>query len=128
MFKEQNGRDLIDVLEEELTGDFKDGVMMLVKGQARMDAEVLYDALQGIGTDEERLNEILTGRHPGQVEEIKAEYLKLGDNADKQQTLWDAVCADTTFKYERFLKSMLDRAGFLAFLCYEAMHGNKYDF
>lgn len=23
---------------------------------------------------------------------------------------------------------MLDRAGFLAFLCYEAMHGSKYDF
>jgi hypothetical protein len=130
MWKEQDaeGRDLVDVMEAELSGDFKDGVMMLVKGQARLDAEVLYDAITGVGTDEERLNEILTGRHPGQVEEIKKEYMKLGDNAVDQQSLWDAVCGDTSFKYERFLKSMLDRAGFLAFLCYEAMHAQKYDF
>ena len=130
MFKEQDpeGRELLDVVESNLSGDFKDGVMMLIKGQARLDAEVLYDAIQGIGTDEERLNEILTGRHPGQIEELKKEYLKLGDNAVDQESLWDAICGDTAFKYERFLKSMLDRAGFLAFLCYEAMHGNKYDF
>ena len=127
MWKEQDGRELVDVIEDELSGDFKDGVLMLVKGQARLDAEVLFDALTGVGTDEERLNEIITGRHPGQVEEIKAEYQKLPAN-EKQESLWDAVCSDTTFKYERFLKSMLDRAGFLAFLCYEAMKGNRYDF
>jgi hypothetical protein len=128
MWKEQDGegRELIDVCEAELSGDFKDGVMMLVKGQARLDAEVLYDAISGVGTDEERLNEILTGRHPGQVEDIKKEYLKLGKNSDKQESLWDAVCGDTSFKYERFLKSMLDRAGFLAMLCYTAMHGKRY--
>ena len=124
MWKEQDGRELIEVIEDELTGDFKDGVMMLVRGQAYLDAEVLWDALQGIGTDEERLNEIITGRHPGQIEDIKAAFLKLSKN-DKQESLWDAVCSDTTFKYERFLKSMLDRAGFLAFLCYEAMKGNR---
>lgn len=122
------GKQLWETIESELSGDFKDGVMMLVKGQARLDAEVLYDAIVGIGTDEERLNEILTGRHPGQIELIKKEYLKLEQNQENQETLWDAVCADTTFKYERFLKSMLDPAGFLAFLCYEAMHGNRYDF
>ena len=127
MFEEDTGTSLLAALEGELSGDFKDSVLALVKGQARVDAEVLFDALTGVGTDEERLNEILTGRHPGQVEDIKAEYLQLGDNAEKQQTLWDAVCADTEFKYERFLKSMLDRAGFLAFLCYEAMFGSKYD-
>lgn len=130
MWKEQDPeqRDLVTVMDEELSGNFKDGILMLVKGQARLDAEVLYDALKGVGTDEERMNEILTGRHPGQVEDIKAEYLKLGDNVTDQESLWDAVMGDTTFKYERFLKSMLDRGGFLAFLCYEAMHGNKYDF
>ena len=105
MFEEDKGISLLQALDDELSGDFKDGVMTLVKGQARMDAEVLYDSLTGVGTDEERLNEILTGRHPGQVEDIKAEYLKLGDNVTEQETLWDAVCSDTTFKYERFLKS-----------------------
>ena len=99
MFEKDTGTSLLAALEEELSGDFKDGVLALVKGQARVDAEVLYDALTGVGTDEERLNEILTGRHPGQIEDIKAEYLQLGDNAEKQQTLWDAVCADTEFKY-----------------------------
>eukprot|EP01051_Picozoa_sp_SAG22_P032495 SAG22_NODE_13738_length_396_cov_1.026936_1_plen_57_part_10 len=53
--------------------------------------------------DEERLNEILTQRNAQQMDEVKAEYLKLGD-----ETLWDAVCGDTSFKYERFLKSRLD--------------------
>ena len=105
MFEEDKGISLLQALDDELSGDFKDGVMTLVKGQARMDAEVLYDSLTGVGTDEERLNEILTGRHPGQVEDIKAEYLKLGDNVTDQETLWDTVCSDTTFKYERFLKS-----------------------
>ena len=45
-----------------------------------MDAQVLWDALDGIGTDEERMNEILTSRHPGQIEEIKRAYLTLGDS------------------------------------------------
>lgn len=105
MFKEQDPeqRDLVEVIESEISGDFKDAVMMLVKGQARLDAEVLYDSLMGIGTDEERLNEILTGRHPGQVEQIKCEYLLLGEDVTEQETLWDAVVSITHLQYHKQL-------------------------
>ena len=91
-----------------------------------MDAQVLWDALDGIGTDEERMNEIITMRHPEQVEEIERAFENLKENKDKK-SLWDAVCGDTSFKYELFLKAMLDRAGYLAFQCYEAMHGESWD-
>jgi len=121
------GRELAADIESELGGDVKAGCLMLIKGQAVLDAQVLWDAFDGIGTDEERVNEILATRHPGQVEDMKAAFLTLDENKD-QKTLFDVVCGDTSFKYEKFLKCMLDRAGFIASLCYEAMHGNKYDF
>ena len=38
---------LLAALEEELSGDFKDGVLALVKGQARVDAEA-HEAKEGV--------------------------------------------------------------------------------
>ena len=74
--------------------------------------------------DEERLNEILTTRHPGQIADLIVAYNKRGKGVDN---LWADVCGDTSFKYESFLKCMLNRAGYFAYLAYEAMHGSKYD-
>ena len=87
------------------------------------------DALSGMARgaqDEERMNEILTLRHPGEIEDIKHEYAKLcrdkkTGHVDKN-ALWNDVCSDTGFKYEEFLKCMLDRTGYFAFLAYDAMH------
>ena len=128
MFLKQTGVTLEQAIDDDMGGDMQDGCLMLVRGQAALDAQILKDALSGIGTDEERLNEILTQRNAEQMEEVKKQYVLLGGNAiSNAETLWDAVCGDTSFKYERFLKSRLERAGFLAFLLYETMHANKYD-
>ena len=58
-----------------MSGDFKDGCMMLVQGQAALDAQVLKDAVAGLGTDEERINEILTQRNSDQIEAIQLGYV-----------------------------------------------------
>ena len=80
---------------------------------------MLREALSGIGTDEERLNEILTTRHPGQIKDLVAAYNEHEGTGD----LWDDVCDDTSFKYERLLKCIMDRAAFFASLCFEAIDG-----
>eukprot|EP01049_Picozoa_sp_SAG25_P004979 SAG25_NODE_327_length_9727_cov_5.510283_3_plen_498_part_00 len=120
------GENLMDVIRDEFRGDTEIAMEMLVEGQAKMDAKVLWEALDGLGTNEEALNEILCTRHQGQVDQLEEMYVDLEENTDKK-TLWSHVISDTSFKYERFLKSMLNRAGFLAMLCYTAMHGKRYD-
>ena len=105
---------LEDAIKDDLSGDYKDMILMKIRGQAKIDAEVLWDALDGLGTDEERLNEILTTRNPGQVREMVREYPLLEKNTSTR-SLWDHVCSDTTFKYERLLKAKIDPAGMLAF-------------
>ena len=126
LFFKTYGKDLVETLKSDLTGDVEDAMVMLAEGQAKHDAQVLWEALDGIGTSEERMNEILCTRHQAQVDALEELYPALPENADGR-SLWDDICGDTTFKYERFLKAMLNRAGYLAFVCWTAIHGSKYD-
>ena len=114
LYGQQANMSLEDAVKDDLSGDYKDMILMKIRGQAKIDAEVLWDALDGLGTDEERLNEILTTRNPGQVKEMAREYPLLLKNKSGR-SLWDHVCGDTTFKYERLLKAKIDPAGMLAF-------------
>jgi hypothetical protein len=125
MFFVKYGLDLMETIRDEFSGDVETAMEIMVEGQATHDANVLWEALDGLGTNEESMNEILCTRHQGQVDQLEEMYLDLPQNLEKK-SLWKHVLSDTSFKYERFLKSMLDRAGFLAMLCYTAMHGKRY--
>ena len=56
------GRDLLDDIKNNLHHNFKRTVRALFQRPAEYDAETLYYAMKGIGTDEDTLIEILCTR------------------------------------------------------------------
>ena len=73
-FKTMYGKDLIDELKSELRGDFEDTCVALLRQPAEYDAIELHHAMQGIGTDEADLIEIMCTRTNAEVMAIKQWY------------------------------------------------------
>ncbi|XP_031564848.1 uncharacterized protein LOC116300181 [Actinia tenebrosa] len=73
-FKEQYGKDLVDELKSELSGKFEEAIVGLMSSPAVYDANMLYSAMKGIGTDDSLLTEIICSRTNEQIEEIKQAY------------------------------------------------------
>ncbi|WAQ96410.1 ANXA7-like protein [Mya arenaria] len=59
MFKTMYGKDLIDDLKSELSGDFREAIMAMFKPTTFYDAWSLHEAMDGIGTKDSVLIEIL---------------------------------------------------------------------
>ncbi|XP_069782860.1 annexin A3-like isoform X2 [Narcine bancroftii] len=68
------GRDLIDDLKSDLSGDFKNVIIALMLPPALFDAKELKRAMEGPGTNENALIEILASRTNQQLREIKEAY------------------------------------------------------
>lgn len=75
-FTTQFGTDLIADLKSELGGDHEDCVVALMTPPRLFDAQQLYRAMKGGGTDEDSLIEILISRSNEEIEEIKELYKK----------------------------------------------------
>ncbi|KAL8206704.1 UNVERIFIED_CONTAM: hypothetical protein K2H54_020515 [Gekko kuhli] len=73
-FKEGSGKDLKDILRDGLSGDVKHLMVALVIPPAVFDAQLLYRAIRGPGTDEEMLIEIFASRNNWQMKEIIQTY------------------------------------------------------
>jgi len=70
------------------------------------DAEVLYKAMKGMGTDEEKLNAIISTRTLDQLQEIKKVFLdKYGKSLEK----W--IQSETSGNYEEALIAFIDTRG-----------------
>lgn len=76
-FKTQFGKDLCKDLKSELTGDFEDLALALMELPAHYDAHQLHKAMEGLGTRESVLIEIMTTRTNAQIQEVKLTYRKL---------------------------------------------------
>jgi len=114
---------LDEVIQSNCAGDFRDALLCKLRGHAEVDAQCIHDAVDGIGTDEQRLNEICSSRGPLQMEEIKRKYGQLYPG----KTLEEDVKGDTSFSYKKSLMAMMDRADFIADVCYESIHGHLSD-
>lgn len=76
-FKVQFGKDLIKDLKSELSGDFEDLVLALMELPADYDAQQLHKAMEGLGTRESVLIEIMTTRTNAQIQDVKLRYRQL---------------------------------------------------
>ncbi|KAK3586058.1 hypothetical protein CHS0354_033180 [Potamilus streckersoni] len=74
MFKTQFGRDLIEELSGDLSGDYRKCVTALFVPPAEFDAYCIKDAIYGAGTNEDKLIEILLTRTNAQIQEIRKVY------------------------------------------------------
>lgn len=68
------GRDLLKDFDSKLKSDFKTCMVGLYKDPAEYDADLLYIAMKGIGSDKEVITEVLTFRTPDRINEIKAKF------------------------------------------------------
>ncbi|XP_076018943.1 annexin A6 isoform X1 [Genypterus blacodes] len=68
------GKDLIDDLKYELTGKFERLIVSLMRTPAYHDAKEIHDALQGAGTNERCLMEVLVSRNNQQIRDMVAAY------------------------------------------------------
>lgn len=73
-FKTLFGQDLIQELDSELSGRFFKICKALCQDPVAYDAQELYDAMHGAGTDEDCLIEILCCRTNAQIQQIKEIY------------------------------------------------------
>ncbi|CAJ0948987.1 unnamed protein product [Ranitomeya imitator] len=73
-YKSLYGKDLIDDLKYELTGKFERLIVGLMRPPAYFDAKEIKDALDGAGTDEKCLVEILASRDNQQIHALVEAY------------------------------------------------------
>jgi annexin A7/11 len=76
-FQRQFNRSLLTDIKDETSGSFEDACIGLFATQADMDARSLYKAMDGLGTDEDRLDEVLLFRSGVQLRKISDTYRRI---------------------------------------------------
>uniref|UniRef100_A0A3P9KEK7 Annexin n=1 Tax=Oryzias latipes TaxID=8090 RepID=A0A3P9KEK7_ORYLA len=100
-YKTTYGKDLFRDLKSELTGNFEDLVVAMLKTPTQFDASELREAIKGAGTDEACLIEILSSRSNAEIIEINKVY-----KAEYGKTLEDSISSDTSGHFRRLLVSL----------------------
>ncbi|KAH3873321.1 hypothetical protein DPMN_036553, partial [Dreissena polymorpha] len=115
MFKTMYGRDLVEDIKSELSGDYKDAILACFVSPAHFDAKCVKKAIYGLGTDELALIEILMTRTNEQIKEMRAVY---GDVARPDQKTRATLIEDD-------IKG--DTSGYFKKLLISASQGNRYE-
>ena len=72
-YQTKYSKDLLKDFEDNFKGEFKDCLVALYKSPAEYDADLLYNAMKGIGSDKEVITEVLCFRHD-RIEDIKKKF------------------------------------------------------
>ncbi|EMP24706.1 Annexin A6 [Chelonia mydas] len=100
-YKSHFGRDLMADLKSELSGSLAKLILGLMMTPAQFDAKQLKKAMEGIGTDENILIEILATRNNREIQAINEAY-----KAAYHKSLEDALSSDTSGHFKRILVSL----------------------
>ncbi|XP_072491452.1 annexin A4 isoform X2 [Notamacropus eugenii] len=100
-YKSTIGRDLVDDLKSELSGNFEKVILGMMMPTVMYDVSELRRAMKGAGTDEGCLIEILASRTPEEIRRISSTYQQ-----QYGRTLEDDICSDTSFMFQRVLVSL----------------------
>uniref|UniRef100_A0A1I8I777 Annexin n=1 Tax=Macrostomum lignano TaxID=282301 RepID=A0A1I8I777_9PLAT len=101
-FKTAYGKELVDAFKSELSGSFYKTCKSLCYVLCEFDAICLREAMEGIGTDEEALIDILTTRSNYQIRAIKEAFERLF-----HRNLESDVRSETSGDFRKVLVSLL---------------------
>ena len=73
-YKAKFGRDLLDDFKANFKSEFLDTITGVFKTPAEYDADLLYFAMKGIGSDKDVITEVLAFRNPKRINEIKQKF------------------------------------------------------
>ncbi|CCG81416.1 Annexin XIV [Taphrina deformans PYCC 5710] len=101
-FEQLVGKSLVAVIEKETSKWFSFGLVGCASGPLDWDVALLHRAMQGLGTHEDLLTELLIGRSNGEINELKYAYEK-----KYHRSLQAAVQGDLSMKTERMFNMAL---------------------
>ena len=95
-YSRMHRRDLVKDIVSETSSWFQKGLVALVRGPLFQDIHDLYDAMEGLGTKETVLNDVLLSRSNADMQAIKSAY-----HNTFRRRLEDDVKGDLSMKTER---------------------------
>lgn len=101
-YKSNYGQDLMKDFNGDLSGDLLKLMLALYTDPVEYDAECLYNAIKGAGTDEKVLTEIIASRPGWYLKKVKDKYYQ-----KYNKTLEEDVKGDTSCNYKLLLVSLL---------------------
>uniref|UniRef100_A0A3B3U7D0 Annexin n=1 Tax=Poecilia latipinna TaxID=48699 RepID=A0A3B3U7D0_9TELE len=104
-FKSLLGRDLMKDLKSELSKNLERLIIGLMLTPAEFDAKMMKKAMEGAGTDEHALIEILVTRKNEEIQAMNAAYRE-----GYKKSLEDAIHSDTSGHFCRILVSLVQGA------------------
>ncbi|KAK3502964.1 hypothetical protein B0T13DRAFT_187082 [Neurospora crassa] len=101
-FQRRHRRDLIADIKSETSSWFEEGLVMLARGPLLNDVHMLFNAMDGAGTNEDILNDILLRRSNADLKAIKAEFSRVC-----HRSLEEMVRGELSMKTERHFMIVL---------------------
>ncbi|RAK73139.1 Annexin [Aspergillus fijiensis CBS 313.89] len=99
-------RDLYADVKSETSGYFRQGLLAIIDGPLAHDTALAREAVQGIGTKEWLLNEVLLGRSNADIRAIQAAY----ERTYRGRSLQQDVADDLSFKTKTLFTAVLRAA------------------
>lgn len=99
--------DIEKTIKDEMSGDLKRAILAIVKtirNKSGYYAEQLYEAMKGMGTDDDTLIRLLVSRCEIDLAEIKSEYKRL-----YKKSLHDAVKSELSGDYEKLFLGLIGK-------------------
>jgi annexin A7/11 len=100
-FSKKYHKDLIKEIKSETSGNFERALVALLRSPIEYDAWLLYDAIEGLGTNDVQLIEVLVTRHPDHLKKVAAFF-----HQTYNKTLEEWVASDTSGHYREYLLNL----------------------
>lgn len=97
------GIDLEKEIDKSLSGHFKQAMLALFSRPSEFDADCLYKAMKGLGTDEDTLIEIICTRGNESLKDVKEEF----DKKYPKTSLESWISSETSGSFRKLLVSLL---------------------
>jgi annexin A7/11 len=101
VFKTMYGKDIVKELISELRGNLEDVIVALMYTPAEYDARELRNAMQGAGTNESVLIEIMCSRTNAEIHALKEAFRRL-----YRRDLERDLASETSFHFKRLMVSL----------------------
>ena len=102
-YKAKFGRDLLEDFEKNFKSDFLETLIGVFKSPAEYDADLLYKAMKGIGSDKDIITEVLCFRNPERINQIKEKFQeKYGKD------LVAEIKSETSRDYQKIVLKLLE--------------------
>lgn len=101
-YEQRHRRNLLKDVQSETSNCYKTTLSGLVRGPLEEDCHVLHESIQGLGTKESAMNEVLLSRSNADLNAIKHEYQRL-----YKRTVEADVRADLSMKTERLFDMVM---------------------